>query len=73
MLVHTSVRDLLRKLITTCEFTDFLAMHTKIRENNVHAQLQYDLVEHLDLAQLLVRWLWNSALAKNAYVILVTM
>jgi hypothetical protein len=29
------------------EFADFLIMHSKIRDNTVHARLQYDLVAHL--------------------------
>jgi hypothetical protein len=29
------------------EFDDFIAMHIEIRDINVHAQLQYDLVERL--------------------------
>ncbi|KAK1662736.1 hypothetical protein QYE76_050895 [Lolium multiflorum] len=29
------------------DFADFLAMHAEIRDNNVHDQLQTDLVEHL--------------------------
>lgn len=29
------------------DFTDFLAMHAEIRDNNIHEQLQNDLVEHM--------------------------
>jgi hypothetical protein len=29
------------------DFADFLAMHTEIRDNNVHDQLQADLLEHM--------------------------
>jgi hypothetical protein len=28
-------------------FANFLAMHMKIHDINIHAELQYDLVEHL--------------------------
>jgi hypothetical protein len=29
------------------DFADFLAMHAKILDSNVHEQLQADLIEHL--------------------------
>jgi hypothetical protein len=29
------------------DFADFFVMHAKIRDNNVHEQIQHDLVEHL--------------------------
>ena len=29
------------------DFADFIAMHAKIRDTNIHQQLQNDLIEHL--------------------------